>query len=215
MAASISHLHQESKYAFVSDHLSMLCTQSLASFSRDSHPSNAVVTLPSGPRSMKATLQSKHRPLLEPHLVDGEVNQGNYNSILKSIHTAAVSETISNLAPNPLLGTAPPPISPSEKRLSRIQRTTLSQLRSGHCKLLGDYQVLTGRSVSALCPECLFRRQTVPHLFNCDARPTQLTLRDLWENPVTAVNFLVTLPSFAALIPPDPPAPPPPPEPPP
>ena len=215
MAASISHLHQECQFAFVNDHLRMLCTQLLASASRDSHPSNAVVTLPSGPRSMKATLQSKFQPLLQPHLSDGFVDQGNYSSILKSIHTSAVSATIANLAPNPVLGAKPPPISASEKNLSRIQRTTLSQLRSGHCKFLGDYKVLTGQGTSAICPECLFRRQTVPHLFNCDACPTNLSLRDLWVNPVTVANFLVTLSSFAALVPPDPPPARPPPEPPP
>ena len=116
---------------------------------------------------------------------------------------------------NRLLGTPPPPISPSESRLTRMQRTTLAQLRSGHCRLLGNYKVLTGISNSALCPQCLFRRQTVPHIFNCDAAQTDLTLRDLWINPVKVVGFLVSLPTFATLIPRDPHPPRPPPEPPP
>ena len=213
MASTVSHLHQEAQFAFVGDHISMLCTQFLANCYRDDHPSNAVVTLPSGPRSMKNTLQSKHLPLLEPHLVNGGIE--NYNHTLKAIHTQSVSNTITSLDPNPILGVTPPPISPSERRLSRIQRTTLAQLRSGHCRFLGDYRVLTGRSTSAVCPECLFRRQTVPHIFQCDACPTQLSLRDLWVNPVTVVEFLVSLSSFSTLIPPDPPPPPPPPEPPP
>ena len=214
-ASKVSHLHQEAQFAFVGDHLNMLCTQFLASCSLDSHPSNAVVSLPSGPRAMKHTLQSRFRPLLEPHLVNGSIDHTNYRNVLQSIHTHSAANTISSLDPNPVLGTTPPPISPSERRLTRIQRTTLAQLHSGHCKYLGDYQALTGRSFSAICPECLFRRQTVPHLFHCDARPTQLTLRDLWVNPVTVVEFLVSLSLFSALAPPDPPPPPPPPEPPP
>ena len=213
MASSVSHLHREAEFAFVGDHISMLCTQFLASCYREDHPSTAVVTLPSGPRSMKNTLQSKHLPLLEPHLVNGRID--NYNNTLKAIHTQSVTNTINSLDPNPVLGAAPPPISPSERRLSRVQRTTLAQLRSGHCRFLGDYKLLTGRDTSAICPECLFRRQTVPHIFQCDACPTQLSLRDLWVNPVKVVEFLVTLPSFSALIPPNPPPPPPPPEPPP
>ena len=61
----------------------------------------------------------------------------------------------------------------------------------------------TGISNSALCPHCLFRRHTVPHIFNCDAVPTLLTLRDLWINPVKVVELLVSLPSFVTLIPKD------------
>ena len=194
----------------------MLCTQFLVSASRPTHPSNAIVSIPSGPRSMKKTLQSAFQSQLDPHLADGPVDQGNYNSIKKAIHTQAVQNTISALGPNPLLGTLPPSVSPSEKRLSRIQRTTLAQLQSGHCHFLGDYKVLTGRSTLALCPECLFRRQTVPHIFQCDACPTNLSLRDLWVNPVTVVQqLLVNLSSFATLFLPNSPPPPPPPEPPP
>ena len=215
-ASSISHLHQEAKFAPVSDHLDMLSKQHLVSCLRPSHPSNAVVKAPSGPRSMKHTLQSKFLPALTPHLNnDGDIESANYANVRSSVHTESVSKSISNFDPNRLLGTRPPPISPSESRLTRMQRTTLAQLRSGHCRLMGDYKVLTGISNSALCPQCLFRRHTVPHIFNCDAVPTALTLYDLWINPVKVVEFLVSLPSFATLIPNDPPPPRPPPEPPP
>ena len=211
-ASTVSHLHQEAKFAPVGDHLNMLAKQHLASCLRPSHPSHAVVKAPSGPRSMKETLKSKFLPALQPHLDnDGNIDPANYNNVKNAIHTESVARSISSFEPNRLLGTLPPPISTSESRLTRIQRTTLAQLRSGHCRLLGDYKVLTGMSTSALCPQCLFRRHTVPHLFNCDAAPTSLTLRDLWINPVTVVNFLVTLPSFATLIPKDPPRPRPPP----
>ena len=111
-------------------------------------------------------------------------------------------QIISSLDPNPMLGAIPPPISPSEKRPTRVQRTTLAQ-RPGHCRFLGDYKVLTG-----LCPECLFCRQMVPHIFQCNACPTQLILRDIWMNPVTVVEYLVTLSFFSTLIPPNPPPPP-------
>ena len=164
---------------------------------------------------MKNTLQSRFLPSLESHLVNGAIDPSSYNAVRNRIHTQAVASTIASLDANPLLGTSPPPISPSERRLTRLQRTTLAQLRSGHCKLLGDYRVLTGLGSSAICPECLFRRQTVPHIFNCDAAPTQLTVRDLWTNPVTTVEFLVTLSSFSTLVTTDPPEDPPPPEPPP
>ena len=215
-ASSLSHLHQEAKFALVGDHLDMLSTQHLASSLRPSHPSNAAVKEPSGPRSMKHTLQSRFLPTLTPHLdARGNIDPADYKKVRKSVHTVSVASIISRLEPNRLLDTQPPPISPSESRLSRIQRTTLAQLRSGHCRLLGDYKVLTGISNSALCPQCLFRRHTVPHIFNCDAVPTLLTLRDLWINPVKVVELLVSLPSFVTLIPKDQHPPRPPPEPPP
>ena len=192
----------------------MLSAQHLACCLRPSHPSNAVVKAPPGPRSMKNSLQSKFLPALSSHLnSDGDIDSVNYGHVRSSIHTASVAKAISNLEPNRLLGTRPPPISPSESRLTRMQRTTLAQLRSGHCRLLGDYKVLTGISNSALCPQCLFRRHSVPHIFNCDASPTALTLLDLWVNPVKVVEYLVNLPTFAMLIPNDPPPPRPPPEP--
>ena len=133
-----------------------------------------------------------------------------------SIHTNAVASSISNLSVNPVLGHSPPEIAPSEKRLTRLQRTTLSQLRSGHCKLLNEYATRIGKSSTAICPECLIRRHTTKHLFQCDAVPTTFTVSDLWKNPVSVASFLQTLPSFSSLIPPaSPPQPPPPPEPPP
>ena len=139
-----------------------------------------------------------------------------YKATLKSIHTEAVSSAISRLGNNPVLNTPPPEISQSEKRLNRMQRTTLAQLRSGHCKLIREYAVRIGISRSAICPECLIRRHTLSHIFQCDAAPTNLTFIDLWQNPVCVTNFLQSLRAFPSLRPPDPPpAPRPPPEPPP
>ena len=214
-SASESHLHYESQVVPVADHLKMLSSQYLVSALRPIHPSHAVVTAPSGPRNMKASLSSKHLLDVSPHLTDGVVDPVSYPTILKSIHTSSVASSIAALGNNRLLGAPPPPISTSEISLSRGQRTTLSQLRSGFCKLLNDYRLILKKTTSAICPECLIRRHTATHLFNCDAVPTDLSLRDLWTNLVDVMNFLLTLPSFASLVPPDPHPPPPPPEPPP
>ena len=86
----------------------------------------------------------------------------------KNFTTKKIAESLANV----ILGTIPPAISPSEISLPRIQRTTLAQLQYGHCKLLNVYKVLLKHTISALCTECLFRRQTVTHIFNCDAVPT-------------------------------------------
>ena len=114
------------------------------------------------------------------------------------------------------LCTRPPPVSPSERRLLRSQRTTLSQLRSGHCRLMLDYRVRVGQATSDVCPACNSQPHTVPHLFDCAAAPTALTIRDLWLNPVAVCDFLSSLPTFSSLqspVTPPPPSPPPPPPP--
>ena len=193
----------------------MLSSQFLVSALRPTHPSHAVVTAPSGPRAMKATLNSKHRSDISSHLTDGVTDPIQYQSILQSIHTSSVASTIASLGNNSILDAPPPSISNTERTLTRSQRTALSQLRSGQCKFLNDYQLLIKKTTSALCPECLLRRHTVRHIFSCDAVPTNLSIRDLWMKPVEVVAFLQSLPSFSPIVPPDPPPPPPPPEPPP
>ena len=207
-----------SQTPLVKDHLELLSCQSLLSSHRISHTSYEVVRQNPGPRRMKETLATKHSGKINRFLTDGVLDPGDYKKSLDTLHTEAVSNTIAKLGKNPILDTNPPPIASSESRLSRKQRSTLAQLRSGQCHLLNDYLVLTGRKQSALCPECLIRRHTVKLIFNCDAAPTNLTIKDLWNNPVSVVGFLSTLPSFSSLeqtIPPAPPAPRPPPEPPP
>jgi hypothetical protein len=59
-AATVAYLHGEAKMLLVAEHLSVLCTQFLASCMRSEHPSYAVVQIPPGPRK-----NAKERPLKE------------------------------------------------------------------------------------------------------------------------------------------------------
>ena len=58
---------------------------------------------------------------------------------LQAVHTSFVNTAIDNMRDNRVLNYRPPPISDKEIYLTRRQRATLSQLRSGHCKLLNSY----------------------------------------------------------------------------
>ena len=193
----------------------MLSEQSLVSALRPNHPSHATVTAPVGPRHMKNTLSSKHLNSVAPRLSNGITDPAEYRSILKAIHTDTVSGVVSSFGRSRVLDGPRPELSPSERLLSRAERSALAQLRTGECQLLNDFLSKVGRAESAVCPECRYRRHTVNHLFACDAVPTTLTTRDLWVNPATAMRFLQSLPSFSHLISTDPPPPRPPPEPPP
>ena len=100
-----------------------------------------------------------------------------------------------------------PQISPEELTLPWAYRTTLSQLRSGHCIALIDFRAAIGLIADPSCTACGSRGlYTVLHLFSCPAHPTELVPRDLWELPIQAALFLSSIPSFHHLcaLPPSP-----------
>ena len=195
--------------------MNLLSSQHLVSALRPGHPSHDVVRADPGPRSMKQTLASRFGQAIEPYTTGGVVLREDYQLAIKSLHTSAVADSIADLGINHVLGAPPPPINDSELALNRLERCTLAQLRSGDCHLMKDYQMRVGKSADALCPECLFRRHSVPHLFNCDAIPTVLNVSDLWSHPVAVIHHLKRLSSFSSIVDRGPPPPRPPPEPPP
>ena len=91
---------------------------------------------------------------------------------------------------NRVLNYRPPPISDEEIYLTRRQRAILSQLRSGHCKLLNSYKKRLKQTDASSCPYCGMDPQDVPYLFNCTAHPTTLTPESLWDRPVKTITEL-------------------------
>ena len=206
------HLHSEAKELPVADHLHMLSSQFLARALRENHPSHDVVRAPSGPRNKKSTLKSAFFDDIADLLTDGLTPPGEYKTIKDNIHTRAVSEYMQGRPNNPVIGRAPPPIHPSESRISRPYRAALAQLRSGHCIRLRAFAHRIGQAADGLCPRCKDADEDVAHLFDCPEAPTPLTPISLWLYPIEAAKFLARHPSFSDL---PPPLPPPPPEPPP
>ena len=100
---------------------------------------------------------------------------------LQAVHTSFVNTAKDNMTDNRLLNYRPLPINDEETYLTRRQRTTLSQLRSGHCKLLNSYKK---------SPDCGMDQQDVTHLFNCTAHPTALTHENVWDRPVKTIQEL-------------------------
>jgi hypothetical protein len=81
-----------------------------------------------GPYKMKKTLYSFCINDIQHHLQDGVVLAINYKKIVAKIHMDTVAAAISSLPPNKVLGYPPPEIDSSEKTLSRVHCTTLSQI---------------------------------------------------------------------------------------
>ena len=103
---------------------------------------------------------------------------------LQALHTAAVVKAVQCHERNVVLDGRPPPISNSEKELTRKERSTLAQLRSGYCRLLGSYKSRIKKDANLdVCTDCGTTPHDVKHLFICPAHPTTLILSDLWSRP--------------------------------
>jgi hypothetical protein len=192
----IDHLHSETEVLPVGEHLSMLCSQYLANTLRPHHPSHATVNTPPGPRDQK---WSRFLPRVAPFLLGGVMPEDTYRPSIKALHTSSVREYLDGRRQNKVLDSHPPPVDPSELELDRTTRATLSQLRSGYCRRLLDYQKRIGKAPSDRCPECGRAQHTVEHLFKCRSHPTDLRPVDLWARPREVADYLTTTPSFSDL----------------
>ena len=163
----------------VAEHANMLSAQYLASAFRESHPIHHIVTSPSGPRSLKQTLQSAFHNDVAPYLENGIVPRGHYSDVKNKIHADFVRKAISTRQTNIVLNQPAPPIHVSESRLPRAHRSAMAQLRSGHCSALNVYLVRVGRANLPACPQCGVDDHTPSHLFECILYPTALTPIDL------------------------------------
>ena len=119
------------------------------------------------PMDMKETIFTRHYQVLLPMLANSR------KDTLQALHTSFVNTAIDNMKENRVLNNQPPPINDEETLLSRRQGTTLSQLRSGHCKLLNSYKKQLKQSDSSSCPDYGMDPQDVAHLFDCTAQPTR------------------------------------------
>ena len=216
-STSVGHLHAETKILPVADHLSLISAQFLARALQTDHPAHNIVSrVPaSNDRGMRETLRTYSADRVEPYLVNGVIPRDAYKETIQSIHTDVVNRVLERRPPNRVLGAHPPPVNAEELSLPRRCRTSLSQLRSGHCSSLNSFRAMIGQSPSDLCPSCGVEPHTSNHIFNCQTHPTSLRVEDLWLHPVRVSTFLATLPCFSHLQPDARPPPEPPPDPPP
>ena len=197
-----SHLHAETKMLPVQDHLSLLSSQFLATSLQPGHASYPTVTADPGPRDMKATLQRRFGSQVLRFFVDGAIQDA--KEARKQLHTEYVESSLQARPPNRVLNLQPPDIAEDETVLPRQYRTTLSQLRSGHCSALNTYKHRIGITDTDTCPSCSQSPHNTQHIFACPSHPTTLCAKDLWERPAEVADFLATLPFFRFGVPPPP-----------
>ena len=143
------------------------CSVSITYTQKQSHP---ITTRATPERQMEETLYTRHRNTVEPMMVkkDKKVT-------LQAFHTDAVDKAVKGHERNVVLDGRPPPISSSERDLTRKERSTLAQIRSWYCKLMGSNKSIIKKDASLnVCADCGTTPQDVKHLFVCPAHPTTL-----------------------------------------
>ena len=171
--SSVDHLHAEAKMLKVREHSELLSAQYLARCLEPGNVCHSITTRETPKRRMKETLFTRHRNTVEPMML-----ADNRKEILHAIHTDAVNKAVKDQKNNIVLDDLPHPINDSERDLTRKERATLAQLRSGYCKLLGSYKSRIKKDASL----------DVKHLFACPAHPTTLIPSDLWSKPVESIR---------------------------
>ena len=121
----------------VEDHLNLLSAQYLVQCLDTENVCHHITKMDLPPREMKETIFTRHYQTVLPLLAN------NRKDTLQALHTSFVNTAIGNMKDNRVLNSRPPSINDEETLLQRRQRTTLSQLRSGHCKLLNSYKKAT------------------------------------------------------------------------
>ena len=180
--SSIDHIHSETKMLQVEDHLNLLSAQYLVQFLDTENVCHHITKMDLPPREMKETIFTRHDQL--PLLANNKKNT------LQALHTPFVNTSMGNMKDNRVLNICPPSINDEETLLPRRQRTTLSQLRSGHCKLLNSYEKRLKQSDSSSCPDCGMDPQDVLHLVDYMAHPNDLSHVNLWDKPIETIREL-------------------------
>ena len=189
MSQDVHHLHAEANVLKVREHSELLSAQYLARCREPENVNNSHQKGPPPKRRMKETLFARRCSTVEPMMIAKD-----RKATLQAIHTIAVNQAVTSLRRNVVLDERPPLINISEKELTRRERTTLTQQRSGHCRLLGSYKSRISKDASlGVCADCGKAPHDVKHLFNCPAHPTTTTPLDLWNRPVDAIRELSDL----------------------
>ena len=145
---------------------------------------HSITTRETPKRRKKETLFTRHRNTVEPMLL-----ANNRKATLQAIHSDAVNKAVKHQKNNIVSGGIPHLINDSKKDLTRKERATPAQLRSGYCKLLGFYKSRIKKGASLdVCADCGKTPHDGNHLFACPAHPTTLIPSDLWSKPVESIR---------------------------
>ena len=176
--------HIETKMLKVREHSELLSAQYLARCQEPGNVCYSITTTETSKRRMNETLFTRHHNTVEPMVLPD-----NRKATLQSIHTDAVNKAVKNQKNNSELDDPSHPINDSEKDLTRTERATIAQLRSGYSKLIGSHKSRIKKDASLnVCVDCCQTPHDFKHLFACPVQPTTLIPSDIWNKPMGSIR---------------------------
>ena len=139
----------------VKKHSELLSAQYLARCLEPENVNFSITTREPPKRIMKETLLTRHRSAVEPLMIAKD------RKTLQAIHTMAVNQAVTSLGRNVVLDDRPPAINISEKELTRKERTTLAQLRSGHLDSSAPTRAESVRMLASTSAQTAARHHTM------------------------------------------------------
>ena len=185
---SIDDLNEESSMLTVKKFNELLTKQYLIACYLSTHPNHGTVIKNPPPRCIRLDL-TIYKPDIT-HLTPTMVDLRSVREAQDSLHQTTVTTAKNQLSHNRVINRHPPPVSDTERRLPRVTRTNLAQLRSGWSNTLNSYRARIIPGTSDSCPSCNKAPHDTVNIFNCPAKPTALQPIDLWLNPIITAGFL-------------------------
>ena len=182
--SSVGHLHIKAEMLKEKEDSKLLSAQHLARCLEPENVGHSITTRETPKRRMKETLFTRHRNTVEPMML-----ADNRKATVRDIHTDAVIKAVKYQKKNIVLDCLPHPINDSEKDLTRKERATLAQLRSGYSSLICSFKSRIMKDASLnVCADCAKTPHDVKHLFACPAHPKTLIPSDLWNKPMDYIR---------------------------
>ena len=188
--ANVDELHQEALELPVHQHNELMSQQFAIACHLPQHPCHQLCHRPLDDRpERRRSLIGRLRPNIQQYLAEEPLSNTSYKSAISSIHRDAV-RTATESNSSKLLNGRPPPIATAVQTLPRKTITILTQLCTGHSRILGQYMNRIEPTARNHCHNCGQSPLDTHHLFDCPSKPATLTVDSLWTAPTEAAKHL-------------------------
>lgn len=113
-------------------------SQQLFGCHKPEHRSNNVIHEAPAPRSVRKGVVEVYRNVIDSAIQSSTI-KGIQGKAIKELHTKMITDIKDAYASNKVFDERAPPININKKSLPRSKRSTLSELKSGYCRLLNNY----------------------------------------------------------------------------
>ena len=189
--ADVTELHQEARELPVRQHSELISQQFAIAYHLPQYPCHQLRNRPPDDRSeRRRSLIGRFESNIQQYIAEEPLNKPSYKSSISSIHQDVV-RTVSEGSSSKLLNCRPPPIATAEQTLLRKTRTIMAQMRTSHCRILGQYINRIDPTARNNCHNCGHLPHDTHHLFDCPSKTTTLTVESLWTAPTETAKHLI------------------------